>query len=200
MYKKKATTKVSKTVKSYVKKTLASGIENKYIDAVYSSYQPTYSYGFISFLAFPGTQGPGISQRIGNAIKPTKISFRGQYYGGNTHILRMIVFRWHPNTAPTGALVLENVYASTFRAPFTPYNYENRGMYTILKDKTYNLSAGGPNNVLINFDLKGKKLAQVKWDQAGANVSNGVYVIMIQDGVVTLNTVDMVVRTWYEDA
>lgn len=190
---------VSKSVKNYVKKTIASTIEDKYVDSVYSTYQPTTSYNFLTQLT-PPAQGLASNQRIGDKIRPTKIQVKGQMYGANSHVIRMIIFRWHANTVPVGTQILDGVYVTTNRAPFAPYADSTRSMYTILKDKMLICSAAGVQNVPFQFTVGRKKLANVEFAPASATGTQLIYVLMVQDGVITLDTIDCVMRLWYEDA
>jgi len=190
---------VPKSVKTYVKRTLAATIEDKYVDSIYASYQPTYTFGWITQLT-PPAQGLGSNQRIGDKIRPTKIQVCGQMYGANSHVIRLILFRWHANTVPTGGQVLDGTYATSYRAPFAPYADSTKSMYTILKDKMLVCSASGVQNVPFKFNIGRKKLANIEFAPGAATGTQLIYVLMVQDGTVTLDTIDSVMRLWYEDA
>jgi len=191
--------KVSKVVKQYVKRTLAARTEDKFVDTLWSALTPSYSYAALSAVTMPA-QGTTNETRIGDRIRPTKLQIRGSYYGANSHLLRLIFFRWHPNTTPTGANVLDNTYVSSFRAPFAPYEDSTKPMYTILKDKTMALSATGNNVHPFKFTISRKKLANMDFTAGSSTVgTNLIFCLMVQDGFATLNTIDMVGRLWFED-
>jgi len=193
--------KVSKTVKQYVKRTLAARIEDKYTDSVYAAYAPTYTYNlWVTAITMP-TVGTSDNERIGDKIRPTKLQVCGQMYGVNiSHIIKMIFFRWHPNTTPTGNDIMDSTYTGTARAPWAPYNHNQRASYTVLKVKQLQISSTGTQNQTFKFNISRKKLANIQFASGGATGTNLMYVLMIQDGFATLGSIDMVARLWYEDA
>lgn len=172
-------------------------VEQKYTDSVWSSYQPTYSFGGLAAITIPG-QGTSRSTRVGDIFRWKKIELRGQYYGAVSHIVRMIVFAWHPASTPTGGLVLDGTYASSFRAPFAPYNLTAKDQYSILFDTTFKISATGSQQQV--FHLKKKMDTVAKYDTGSTTVgTNALYVLMVQDGITTLGTIDMVLRMHFVD-
>nr|DAV77983.1 MAG TPA: capsid protein [Circoviridae sp.] len=193
--------KVSPTVKQYVKRTLAARIEDKYTDSTYASYAPTWTYNsWVTAITMP-TVGTSDNERIGDKIRPTKLQICGQMYGINvSHVIKMIFFRWHPNTTPTGNDIMDSNYTGTARAIWAPYNHNQRQSYTILKTKQFVVSLTGTQNVPFKFNISRKKLANIQFANGGATGTNLIYCLMIQDGFSTLAVVDMVARLWYEDA
>jgi hypothetical protein len=171
-------------------------VDMKYVDASLGSYQPTYSYGAISSLVVP-VQGTSRNQRIGDVVKYKYLHVRGQFYGAVSHICRMILFTWTPITTPSGSDILDATYINTFRAPFAPYNYEQKQNYHILLDKTHMVSATGAQNDPFDYSLKLKNVARFT---TGSSVcSYKIYGLWVQDGIVTLGTYDMVFRAYFED-
>jgi hypothetical protein len=171
-------------------------IEQKYTDSVWSSYQPTYSFGGLSAITVPA-QGTTRSTRVGDVLRWKSIEVRGQYYGAVSHVVRVILFSWHPATTPTGGDVLDGTYASSFRAPFAPYNITNKDMYSVYYDKMFQVSASGSQNDPIKFSKKVN--IPSKFATGSSTGTNLLYILMIQDGVVTLGTIDMVVRCHFVD-
>jgi len=210
--------KVSKNLTRAIKQVVKKSVETKIINVPDSAslgltntknrvYGALSGLQYLAFDIFKVNQGVndattlGSGNRIGDKIRPMYLQFKGQMYGGNSHVLRVIVFRWHPTTTPTGAQILDNTYVSTFRAPFAPYEESSKDMYTILKDKYFTLSAAGDQNKIIKFTISRKKMAIMNFTSGSSSVgSNLIYVLMCQDGVVTLNTIDMVARLVYQDS
>lgn len=170
--------------------------EMKYIDTSFGSYVPTYSFGAISSFTTPGV-GTGRSNRIGDVIKYKRLEVRGQYYGAVSHMVRMIIFHWKPNTTASGADVLDSTYVNTFRAPFAPYNFNQKDSFQILLDTHFVISATGKQNDIFKFDLKLKGVS--KFDASASTGTNRIYGLWVSDGVVTLGTLDMVFRVHYVD-
>jgi len=198
-YKKfQKSTGVNPTVKAYVKKTLNSRIEDKYVDTTLTGGLPSWSYTTNVALNVPG---PGTSSqgRIGDKIRPTKVEVYGHYRGSNSHTMRIIFYRWHPQTVPTGGNVLEGAHAGTDLAVIAPYAEQYKPMFTILKDKTYALSSTGAQNALFKFNISRKKLANIEFNSSG-DASQRIYYLVIQNGSASLNYVDLHLRLWYEDA
>lgn len=190
---------VSNSVKTYVKKVIAKSIEDKYIDTTLIGAIPSWAYGFLYPVGLP-TPGTGRSNRIGDKIRPVKIEVQLKYYGSNTHSCRVIFFRWHPQTTPTGGNVLDGAHASSALAILAPYDDQYSSMYTVLKDNTYTLSANGSNQIVSKFRIGRKKLAGCEFVGTTAVASQQIYYLLVQDGSATLNSVDAHVRMYYEDA
>ena len=75
--KSKTVKKVSPAVKSYVKKTIHSNIENKQWQLIYLNQTIASLTGFSKNLLPTGAQGTGQQNRIGNEIRITKGVIRG---------------------------------------------------------------------------------------------------------------------------
>jgi len=192
--------KVPKTVKAYVKRTIAARVEDKYVDSVWESLSPNYTFNSnITAITNP-IVGTSDNQRIGDKIRPVKLQVTGQMYGTNSHVIKVILFRWHPNSVPTGNDIMDSTYTTTFRAPWAPFNHANRSMYTILKVKQLQISATGSQNQPFKFNISRKKLASIQYLNGGVTGTNLIYCLMVQDGFASLGVIDMIARLWYEDA
>lgn len=191
---KKSTELVTKQqVMSMIKQPL----DVKYVDTSATSYIPTYSYGAISSLTLP-SQGTSVNQRVGDKIRLRNMEVKGQLYGAVSHICRIIFFLWKPNTTPSGSEILDSAYVSTFRAPFAPYNYPTKDNFIILDDFVETISATGLQNAVFhrNIDLKSR---QITFGSGGGTGTFRPYWLMVADGVITLGTIDIVIRLHYYD-
>jgi len=177
-------------------KSLTPIAELKYVDASFASYQPTYSFGAISGITMPSA-GTSRSSRVGDVVRWKRMEVHGQFYGAVSHICRMIVFLWKPTTTPTGDLILDSQYAGTFRAPFAPYNLNEKQNYQILSDKFLKISATGEQNDIFKLDLNLKAVA--KFQSSSSTGTFKPYFFFVQDGVVTLGTIDMTVKLYFTD-
>jgi len=133
VYKKKRSAKVGKSVKKYVKRVLDSQVEDKYIDSTINALTPSYT-PTVGQLGLP-FQGTGEDDRIGDKIKPTSIVIEGNIQGPNTHVFRLVVFKWKPYSTPVAGDIFTSAFLSTFNAVNAPYEYKSRDMYQILYDK-----------------------------------------------------------------
>lgn len=170
--------------------------DDKYADSSFTSYQPTYTYAFISGITYPA-QGTNRNQRVGDSIRIKKLQVKGQFYGAVTHLARMIIFIWKPISTPTGSEILDSSYAGTFRAPFSPFNFENRSNFKILLDKTHTISESGRQQEYFNYDINMNTVT--KFNTGSSTGTNKLYFFWVADGIVTLGTYDLTIRFFFED-
>jgi len=199
VYKKKRSAKVGKSVKKYVKRVLDSQVEDKYIDSTITALTPSYT-PTVGQLGLP-FQGTGEDDRIGDKIKPTSIVIEGNIQGPNTHVFRLVVFKWKPYSTPVAGDIFTSAFLGTFNAVNAPYEYKSRDMYQILYDKKFDISASGPNIKSFRKVIRSKKLSPINF--TGTNTTTGtnkIWYALMQDGIATLNSVYMNMRIFYEDA
>lgn len=145
---KKKNGKVSKAVKTYVKKTLKSEIEIKQIQLAFpasaglAANQATGATYFTPAIA----QGVNINQRIGNKVRICKIDVKGYLVNGTATAdrnARIIIWRdLRPDgavTTPTSVLV----DAGSATSVNSGYNVDFVDRVKILYDKSFMLNNGG---------------------------------------------------------
>jgi hypothetical protein len=192
--------KVSKAVKSYVKKAMVAKAEHKFIDQTYS-VTPSWA-GAITQIVQPA-QGSNEQQRIGDKIKPLSLSVKSYLTGTNNHIFRLILFQWFPDQtvyAPATGNILVGGYSGTLYFPLSPLNKDYKKQYHILHDKIYECDSAHPIK-LINFTVPAKKMRTVNFVAGSATECIGsLHWMVVQDGVTSLNTYNANFRYTYEDA
>lgn len=147
-YKKKSP-KTSKSVKSttkIVKKVLRSQAEHKF--TLLSMNTVVLAAGVAQlFDASSMIQGTTESTRVGLQIQPTSAMIRAAAFStaaGNA-IIRVIFFRWHPDTAvaaPSFAQLMGPGSNGVAQDVYSNYNVNNASQYTILLDHTFRASVG----------------------------------------------------------
>lgn len=204
--------KLSEPQKAQVKKTIKQILSNHIQQKVHFHYA-THSVdvaGAVDHLTAIA-QGVGERQRIGNAIRPTRLKMRiHSGIGDNTNMLRFIIFRWHPSAAagvPTLASVTEDVAPTnllgTTGAPLIPLNWPDKSQFTVLYDRSFVLDANAPQQVLLNLELFGKKVnPRIHYvDTSTSAVLNGLYIAFVSDsGAVAHPTLTYTLQLEFEDA
>lgn len=146
-YRRKMRRKPRNIVK-IVKSVLNRNRELKFSDAQAAAANSSYT-GTIYDLTGPIAVGTSDNTRIGNSIrvKGVLLDFYWQgNYAAATYldaILRYIVFRGvsENGVTPTVGDILE--YSGTFRGPISPYRFDTRSKYQILKTGTSVVNQGG---------------------------------------------------------
>jgi len=173
-----------------VKRVIFSNKEKKHTFGTTSGVAPGYT-GTIYQIGLP-PQGSNGSQRIGDEIQNVRYKVKGNIQGTNTHAFRFIAFQWKSanGTAPVPSDILTNGFLGTNNATQGPYNEDNHKKVKILYDRTFALD--GYNQIkLFNFNVKCLGIEFVNGSNTLAQ--NAIYVLILQDGTVSLNAI------WWSD-
>jgi len=187
-----------------VKKIISNSTETKYVDGSISLTPG--NTGSLGTLVLPA-QGASDTQRTGDDIKVQSLQFRGYVLNGNVHVMRIIVFQWHieSTTAPTYGNILNGTWSGTStQAPFgfPAWDYV-KTMFTILSDRTIYAGGNSSDIGLVNYmvNIPGSKIRKIHFiNGSTTDCFNGLYVLTVQDGVASLNTLDANYRLQYKDA
>lgn len=125
---------------------------------------------------------PNNTTRDGNQINVASIYGRYQIVGVDAfNYMRVIIFRWKPDTTPSVSSVLDATAVSNNLAATALYNVENAGNYVILYDRTHiQDSTNYPASKLFTYNLKKKvkKLhngSKVIYDGTSSTATVGQY-------------------------
>jgi len=187
-----------------VRNVIANSTETKFLDGNYSNAGG--NTGIITTFALPA-QGAGDSNRVGDDIKPIGLFLRGYLSGGNVHVMRVIIFQWliESTTAPTYGTVLNSTYSGTsLTAPFAfpAWDFQKK-TFKILSDKTLyaGTSTGDIANVNYMVNIPASKLRKIHFvNGSTTDCFGGLYALCVQDGTVTLNSINFDSRLTYKDA
>lgn len=195
-YVKRGLNRAEKSQVSKIAKNVVSRkIETKYIDSTYNSGFD--STGTIQILSNIITQGVTDSDRVGDRLEIKNFAMRGYAsYGDTVNIMRVILFQWKPSS--TTAPVITDVLQTAHR--FSHYNHDKKGLYRVLYDTTFNLNDTNRRQQLIKRNLK-PKLKTLKFEAAGVNGMNHIYLLGISDSSVSPNpAVQLDFRLQFKDA
>jgi len=195
-YVKRGLNRTEKSQVSKIAKNVVSRkIETKYIDSTYNSGFDTT--GTIQILSNIITQGVTDSDRVGDKCEMKSLAMRGYAsYGDTVNIMRVILFQWKPSstTAPVITDILQTVHR------FSHYNHDKKALYRVLYDTTFNLNDTNRRQQLIKRTLK-LKLKTLKFENAGVNGMNHIYLLGISDsGGVPNPAVQLDFRLTFKDA
>jgi len=187
-----------------VKQIINNSVETKFLDGFFGSAGG--NSGNIFTLVLPG-QGSTDSTRVGDDIKPVMWELRGYLSGGNIHAMRVVLFQWHieSTTAPTFGNILNGAASGTStQAPFAfpAWDYQ-KTMFNILSDKMFYAQGTGTDMNILNYRVKipGTKLRKIHFiNGSTTDCFNGLYMLTVQDGAVTLNTLNCSSRLTWKDA
>lgn len=200
--------KQKKEVKKLINVNLSRTLETKYYDIALNTvtgYTPSNAgtilpiTGLVTYIA----QGNADQQRVGDSITPIKYEFRGEITGNNLHTMRIIVFQWHPNYSdysPSTGDILNGAYASSVNFPLAHQSWDYRKNFTVLADRFYVQDIN--KSTYVHIIIPKKKLVKNIEYIAGSqsNALNHIFMMFIQDGTTTLNTIYGVQRLYYKDA
>lgn len=195
----KAKKQVPKSVKSYVKAKIHKQIEDKYVDTTLVGSAPNYN-PTVGQLSLP-LQGTGENLRVGDRIRPTRITLEGNIQGANTHVFRLILVKWKPYSTPVAGDILTNSFLGTFNSVNAPYEDKSKDAYQVIYDKKFDISATGTNLKSFKKTIAMKKLSPINF--VGTNTitgTNKIWYIITQDGFTSLNQIFLNMRLFYEDA
>lgn len=126
----------------------------------------------------------------GQHVQIVNMHIRGQVACADvSNMLRIIVFQWYDDTAPTTTSILDNAgIIGTADAPYATRNWSNRPLYRILRDDMIQLQAnatltGGNGFVYpINYFIKSKKITKTFWAATAVSIQKGgIYLCVVSD-------------------
>lgn len=200
--KRKKTTKkpkVSKAVKTYVKKVSTSVADVRYAYRQSGSYAAggdsmTYTISYINAASFPA-QDDSIDGREGDTITPLSFRFWGHIIAADTYnICRFILFQFMGDTnytAPQASIMFNTQVAASAAAPapYAPLRQEAKSQYHILYDsgpKYLSLASASylnENGVrLFDILIPKRKLRKIRSTVTDSNNGTGfLYACLISD-------------------
>jgi len=184
---------LSGTALKQVRQLMTAGKEMKYFDSKEFAQNATTTPLQLAISAVP--QGDTDSQRDGDQINLRRLWIKFETYlqgiGGTndyTDQVRLTVYRWHPmsaSTHPVPADVLQDLSVAQ-SATMTPFTWDNRKDYTIILDKTFNLSGYGPSDFGYTTTFNWKEPGIPAHFSAGSTTlqTNGIFAIISSDSLV----------------
>lgn len=180
-----------KSIKKYISKT----VEHKYKDTDRASTTVDATGNVYCLSVIP--QGDTDSQRNGDSVMPVYLRVKGSCHGADSsNVMRVILIRWHPDSASVGdpALtdILQSTILSTTNAPYAPYIHDKRNQFTVLSDRRYTLMGSVDSSKYISsFDIKVnlkrrklmKKLIYTASD--GTTGTDQIYICALSDSTAT---------------
>lgn len=183
---------VRKLARREAYKAIAKSAEHKHADTptMYLA-QPDYN-GLSSGVAarypcFPTVSGTSDETYVGTVINPTWITFRGniEANGDTYNNIRLIVVQWNKGSGVYGDVRDIIQYTGVVRAPFSPYNSDQKQKFRVLFDKTYTVNAdpgSGRFIVPVHFNISSKKLRKVHYTDGSGTIENGgIYLYAVSD-------------------
>jgi len=126
-------------VASEVKKELARTLEKKHLD-YYLDTGGTMPVAGALYEINQISQGTTVSTRVGNKINYHSLIVRPMVFNQSvtmttrpSHLTRLILFLWKPNSAPSVANILHDV-SSGRKIMFSPFNMEYKKSFNVLYD------------------------------------------------------------------
>jgi len=181
---------ISNTVKSIMD-------DKKQVKWVYVVYPyNSISTGFASYDHTQIAQGVAFNQRVGSSLVLKNMRFRGQLVvGDTTNIVRMLVYRWHPDTNSDIPQASEIFTASS--DPLSSLIHYKQRRFKVLADKLFTLDTYNPTQIF-DFELKLKSVVNFTGATSGAE---HVYVLFLSDsGAAPHPSVTMGVDVnWYDN-
>jgi len=156
-------------------------------------------YNGILRLANHPAQGSNGIQRIGDEIQNVRLEFRCNVQYVDDHVTRIIAFQWKSanDTAPTPSDVLQSVFFGSFNAVNSPYNEDSQKKVKILFDKVFTVNSGSR----VQAFKANVKCLPIEFKQGSQTLgTNMIYVLQVQDGILTLNETYYVTTIHFNDA
>lgn len=188
-------------VKQMMKSMIHKEVELKYFDQTIAN-NPTTSGNIANISDI--TRGQDVTQRIGNEVYLHRIEFRCSA-SLNPNITKaavryiILVDRMGYN-APAISDVLESGLLGTVYTDISPYVWDYRKRFTVLKDEVLSLTKGGPNEYLTrHFTLKlGFKSFNIG---AATTFKNQLYILIVgaETNVLNLSTFQYSSRLIFTD-
>lgn len=185
-------------MKKLIKKTIANMAEKKYSD---SRTQLGASNSASIAQWFASGQGVGELQHIGDQVKYYSHQTRYQWIAADTtNLCRIILFRWHPDStvvAPLPAQILQ--FPSGLNSVLSPYVDDERGLFTVVFDKTTQLSQTGDDAKMTK--ITGKLSGTVSFNgTSNINGTNMLFILLVSDSnVIPDPVINIYTRIRYTD-
>lgn len=182
--------KLSEKQKSEVYKMVNKDVEKKFFDS-YSTIAQQYGTPATAALTADLTnitQNVGGNQRIGDQIVPhyieSRFTFENQAINPNS-TTRVIYYQWRADNTvvPNAGDILDVGPGGLAVLPWSPYNYDKRHLFTIIKDFMFDMNGNvGSSKYTRCFTVKIpliKKTARVNFN-AGANTGDHhIYLLIL---------------------
>lgn len=190
-YKKKLSGTEKKQVKTIVKRTLNSNLEEKHISAnsgiVGVSDTPT------TYTTVLPIQGQLIDERIGNKIKLKSFLCKYTVYLQDpSNVVRVIIFQWKSNSFGVPTPPASQILQVTSPYPWlSQINQDTRQNVKILYDKTHTMQNGGPLQITRSVNLR--KFAITNYECVSAalgsnNLQKGeIFLLLVSDSALAPN-------------
>lgn len=205
--------KVSRSVRKYVKKQISKESETKYFDQGMSSFgtNGTIDYNGQCFdLTWPAQNTTDIT-RIGDKITLRGLKLRISFefptgYAYVSGIIRIIIFQWHTDNilvAPIPSYILNVV--GTQNSVLSPYAHDRQSLRTVLYDKTIKMTYSSDKVAVIvkKINIKWAKKT-IKFVGAAVTGADHIYMLLASDTLDATTAQNVTAygysRLWYDDA
>lgn len=191
---------LKKQVRKMVKNEISKEVEHKYYVA--SDAGTTADYGGRVDDKTPIPQGDTDVTRDGDTIHLDEIEFRySTILADTTNVFRVILFQWHPTSAPTiGAILLTLGSNNGVNSAFT-VDYEQQ--FKILYDRVHYLNSVAVPQSGVEHVIKIRKGFQkrLQYVAGGTTGSNHIYSAYISDSAAAAHpSINAVMRVRFSDA
>jgi hypothetical protein len=193
-----------------VRALISGSQEHKFFDSKEYAQSATTTPTQLAISAIP--QGDTDSTRDGDQVNLLSLWIKFETYlqgaGGTndfTDQVRLVIYRYHPmstGAAPVPATVLTDLSVAQ-SATMTPFTWDNRKDYTVILDKTFNLSGNGPSDLGFHTKIKWKQPGIPAHFSAGSTTlqTNGLFVMIMSDSLVATHPqYNIYTRVEYSDA
>lgn len=185
---KRSTKKVSRPVKTYVKRAISRSQETKRVRGYGSAAEITTTVTFTSLASI--AQGDDTNERIGDRVKCHSFYMRGVVEpkpAAVAQYCRMVVFQWKPNRADDTPTSAAEILADPTNEPlFSPLLTQNP-QFHLIKDMLLSVPHATETNrrgALYTIRVGAKKLRDYKFKDNTANEdSNHLYAMLIGEYV-----------------
>lgn len=195
--------------KREVKRLIMADLEKKFVDDAFGYQQADYGTGFAALVQM--SQGTGVSNRVGDAIKYQRMNLKvGCYYqesltiSNPQHQLRVIVFKWNVDntvTVPTNAAILQTVGSVFITQSQLNESNLRQGDFTVFFDKTYSIGQMSPGLSLdVDIPLRGG----ARFSPGQVTGEGQLYLWVFADDVTGAHSPSLqyqyMTRVWFTDA
>lgn len=173
--------KVSKPVKSYVKKAIAASKESNYFNYSVTGTELNYDNAYIYDLsAVP--QGDDISSREGDRIEPTSFMMKGAIANmATTTVARIMIVQWKPNTSDENLTSIEDVLygGSNLYSPhcLPPPDKSQRLKFKILYDRVFSNTTGATQTIAFNANVMKFANKYVNYNDSSTGGKSKIFLI-----------------------